>query len=193
MRRLHTVLHNGCTSLHSHQQCVLLVLFSPSVVSNSLHPRGPQHPRPPYPLPSPRACSNSGQWCHPTISRFSTSSPTLVISCVLAKSHSNRCEMICHCGWVCLSSMTSGFEHLSRTLNLASWSPPPCLSESVSSVCWYLILPDLLFCHLPTTSVLGVVFSFLSSSEYTDEMMEVIFLIFFLLGITNPYCQWSTV
>ena len=45
-------------------------LFSPSVVFDSLQPHGLQHTRPPYPSPSPRACSNScplSGWCHPTI------------------------------------------------------------------------------------------------------------------------------
>ena len=48
-----------------------LLLFSCSVVSNSLQPRGLQHTRLPCPSPSPRACSNScplSWWCHPTIS-----------------------------------------------------------------------------------------------------------------------------
>ena len=48
-----------------------LLLFSCSVVSNSLQPHGQQHARLPRPSPSPRACSNSGpsiQQCHPTIS-----------------------------------------------------------------------------------------------------------------------------
>ena len=47
------------------------VQFSHSVVSDSLWPHGLQHSRPPCPLPTPRACSNScplSQWCHPTIS-----------------------------------------------------------------------------------------------------------------------------
>ena len=47
------------------------LLFSLSVVSDSLRPHGLQHTRLPYPSPSPRACSNScpwKQWCHPTIS-----------------------------------------------------------------------------------------------------------------------------
>ena len=47
------------------------LLFSHSVVSNSLWPYGLQHARLPCPSPSPRACSNScplRQWCHPTIS-----------------------------------------------------------------------------------------------------------------------------
>ena len=47
------------------------VQFSPSVVSDSLQPHGPQHARLPYPSPTPRACSSScslSQWCHPAIS-----------------------------------------------------------------------------------------------------------------------------
>ena len=47
------------------------LLFSRSVVSDSLGPHGLQHTRLPCPLPSPRVCSNScpfSRWCHPTIS-----------------------------------------------------------------------------------------------------------------------------
>ena len=57
----------------------MLLLFSRSVVSDSLWPHGLQHARPPCPSPTPRACWNScplSQWCHPTISssviRFSS-------------------------------------------------------------------------------------------------------------------------
>ena len=45
------------------------VQFSHSVMSDSSH--GPQHARPPCPLPTPRVYSNSSplsHWCHPTIS-----------------------------------------------------------------------------------------------------------------------------
>ena len=45
------------------------LLFSCSVVSDSLWPYGLQHARLPCPSPSPRAYSNScwlTQWCHPT-------------------------------------------------------------------------------------------------------------------------------
>ena len=47
------------------------VQFSHSVMYNSLRPHGLQHTRPPCPLSTPRACSNScpsSRWCHPTIS-----------------------------------------------------------------------------------------------------------------------------
>ena len=49
----------------------LFLLFSCSVVSNSLWPHELQHARPPCPSPTPGAYSNScplSQWCHPTIS-----------------------------------------------------------------------------------------------------------------------------
>ena len=49
----------------------MLLLFSYSVMSNSLPLHGLQHTRLPRSSPSPRACSNScslSQWCHPTIS-----------------------------------------------------------------------------------------------------------------------------
>ena len=47
------------------------MLFSCSVVPDSLWPRGLQHVRLPCPSLSPGVCSNScplNQWCHPTIS-----------------------------------------------------------------------------------------------------------------------------
>ena len=50
---------------------MIFLLFSCSVMSNSLLPHGLQHTSPPCPSPSPRACSNScpsSRWCHPTIS-----------------------------------------------------------------------------------------------------------------------------
>ena len=47
------------------------VLFSPSVMSDSLQPHGLPQARPPCPSPTPGAYSNScplSRWCHPTIS-----------------------------------------------------------------------------------------------------------------------------
>ena len=50
-----------------------LLLFSHSVMSNSLWPHWLQHTRLPCPSPTPRKCSNScpsSQWCHPTTSHL---------------------------------------------------------------------------------------------------------------------------
>ena len=50
---------------------ISVLQFSLSLTSNPLHPHGLQHPRPPCPSPTPRACSNScpsSRWCHPIIS-----------------------------------------------------------------------------------------------------------------------------
>ena len=44
----------------------ILACYS-SVVSDSLQPHGLQHARLPCPSLSPGVCSNSCQWCHPTI------------------------------------------------------------------------------------------------------------------------------
>ena len=64
------ILQNGFTaSLHSQP-----VLFSCSVVSDSLRSHGLQHTRLPCPSPSHRVCSNS---CHPTI----LSTVTIFSSC----------------------------------------------------------------------------------------------------------------
>ena len=56
-----------------------LLLFSCSVVSDSLWPHGLlQHTGLPGPSPTPRVCSNScplSQWCHPTISSLSSPCP----------------------------------------------------------------------------------------------------------------------
>ena len=56
---------------YSFESLISSVLFSRSVVSDSLWPHGLQHARPPCPSPTPGACSNScplSRWCHQTIS-----------------------------------------------------------------------------------------------------------------------------
>ena len=65
-------------------QDVWLLLFSHSVVSDSLWPHGRQAARLPCPLPSPGAYSNScpsSQWCQPTISSSATPFSSCPQSC----------------------------------------------------------------------------------------------------------------
>ena len=64
-----------CVCVYKHFKITLaqnyLLLFSHSVVSDSLQSHGVQHARLLCPSPSPIVCSNScplSQWCHPTIS-----------------------------------------------------------------------------------------------------------------------------
>ena len=64
------------------QDSQALLLFSCSVLSDSLWPHGLRYARPPCPSPSPRVSSNPcplSQWCHPTI----LSSVFLFSSCLL--------------------------------------------------------------------------------------------------------------
>ena len=95
-----------------------VVLFSHSVVSNSLWPHGLQHTRLPCPSPSPRACSNScplSWWCHPTIS---SCHPLLLLSFP-----ASRFFPIC---WLFTSSGQSIRASASTSvliMNIQSWFP----------------------------------------------------------------------
>ena len=71
---------------------VTLLLFSCSVVTDSLRPHTLQHIRLPSPSYSPGVCSNScplNQWCHPTI----MSSVTLFSSCLQSFPVSGFCSV----------------------------------------------------------------------------------------------------
>ena len=74
----HSQLCNQCTRID------WLLLFSCSVVSDSLWPHGLQHARLPCPSLPPRVCSvsyPSSRWCHPTVSFSVTASlPALCLS-----------------------------------------------------------------------------------------------------------------
>ena len=76
MGKSNETISEGFTHTHAHactctQQWTWLLLFSCSVLSDSLRPHGLQHARLPCPSPTPRVYSNScplTRWCHPTIS-----------------------------------------------------------------------------------------------------------------------------
>ena len=83
LKKVHTQYWPANKKITLLTQCrnMLLLLFSHSVVSDSLWPNGLQHTRLPCPSPAPKAYSNScpvSQWCHPTI----LSSAVLFSSCL---------------------------------------------------------------------------------------------------------------
>ena len=72
-RQLSTVVSKWCFYIKVSLCSLLLLLFSRSIMSDPLWPRGLQHTRLLCPSPSPRVCSNSCplSWCcHPTILSF---------------------------------------------------------------------------------------------------------------------------
>ena len=94
----------------------LLLLFSRSVVSDSLCPHDLQHTRPPCPSPTPWVCSNLcplNQWCHPTIS----SSVVPFSSCLQSFPASGSFQM----SWVFSNELAL---HI-RWLNYSSFSISP--------------------------------------------------------------------
>ena len=75
-----------------------MLLFSHSIMSNSLWPHGLQQARLLCPLPTPRACSNSCPlrwWCHPTIS--SSVSPFSCFPCFPASGSFLRSQLFISC------------------------------------------------------------------------------------------------
>ena len=74
--------------------CISILLFSHSVISDSLWPHGLQHARPPYPSLSPKVCPSSCPlhwWYHPAISSsdavFSFCPQSLLASGTFPMSH----------------------------------------------------------------------------------------------------------
>ena len=107
-----TVLLGSCTPV--------LLLFSCSVMSNSLRPHGLQHPKFPCPSPSPGACSNScplSRWCHPTIS-----SSVVPFSCLqsLPTSGSFLMSQLFASGGQSIGASASS---LVLPINIQSWFP----------------------------------------------------------------------
>ena len=100
---------------------MLLVLFSCSVVSNSLKPHGLQHARLPCPSPPCGAYSNThplSQWCHPT-----TSSSVIPFSSCLQSFPASGSFLMCQL-------FASGGQHIGASasasvfsMNIQDWFP----------------------------------------------------------------------
>ena len=100
----------------------LLLLFSGSVMSNSLWPHELQHARLLCPSLSPRVCSNScslSQWCHPVISssviRFSSSLRSFPAS------ESFPISWLCASGGQSIQLQHQSFQWIFRTDFLSDW------------------------------------------------------------------------
>ena len=117
----------GCQDLNyliriEYLEQLLLLLFSRSVVSNSLQPYGLQHARFPCHSLSPGVCSNScplSLWCHPTIP-WSVASSSCPQSFPVSKSFpvpdaywalSRMFESICY------STLIQGLGHKKQNVN----------------------------------------------------------------------------
>ena len=115
------------------------LLFSRSIVSDSLWPHGLQHTRPPGPSPTPEACSNCplSQQCHPTISSYVTS----FSSCLQSFSASVLVNIQ---GWFPL-----GLTHLISLCprDIQESSPTPQFKSINSSVLSFLYGPTLTSIH----------------------------------------------
>ena len=94
------------------------VLFSRSVVSDSLWPHELQHTRPSCPLPTPGVYSNShpsSQWCHPAIS----SSVVPFSSCPQSVPASESFPMSQHFVW---GGQSTGVSALASFVPKKSWA-----------------------------------------------------------------------
>ena len=70
---------------------------------------------------------------------FSTSSTTLVSSCLFDDGHSDRCEVTPHCGVICIALMISSVEHLLVPLATCMSSLEKCLFFCLffnQFICW---------------------------------------------------------
>ena len=109
----------------------MLLLFSHSIMSDSLQPHGLQHARPPCPPPSPGVYSNScplSQWCHPAI----LSSVVIFSSCPQSLPASGSFQMS--------QFSTSGGQSIGVSasasvlpMNIQDWSPCSPMDSQESS------------------------------------------------------------
>ena len=113
--------------------CLLHMLFSHSVVSESLQPHGLQHARLPCTLPSPGACLNSCpliHYCHSTIS-----------SSVIPFS---SCDIIWYLSFsVYITSLNMEIMIISRSLHTAANDIIPLLLMAIIPL--YIYVPHLLY------------------------------------------------
>ena len=116
--QLLTHLYKDCMDINT---LICSVLFSHSVVSDSLRPHESQHARPPCPSPTPRGHSDShplSQWCHSAIS----SSVLPFSSCPQSFPASGSFQMSQYFAWGGQSTGVSASTSV-LPMNTQDWSP----------------------------------------------------------------------
>ena len=107
-------------SLCMWQITVYLLLFSHSVVTNSLQPHGLLHARLPWPSLSPRVCSSSWplrRWCHPTIQSFFC--PLLFLPSIFPSIRVFSNKSVLHIRWPKINGASASTSALS--MNIQGW------------------------------------------------------------------------
>ena len=145
----------------------LSVQFSRSVVSDSLWPHEPQHTRPPYPSPTPRAYPNSCDWVsdaiQPSHPLLSPSPPALNLS-----------QHQCLFKWVSSSHQVAKVLEIQLQHKSFQWTPWTDLPQDglVGSPCSPLDWTELNFQESSPTpqfkSINSLVLSFLHSPKLTS-------------------------
>jgi len=120
----------------------LLLLFSHSVMSNSLWPHGLQHTRLPCSSLSPGACSNSyplTQWCHPTTSSVVFSS---CLQSFLASGSFPVSQFFTSSGWTigASASISVLLMNMVVSLSLCCWVFGVCVCDGVLVLVLVLVL-----------------------------------------------------
>ena len=129
---------------------IFLLLFSHSVMSGSLWPRGLQHARFLCPLPSSGACSHScplSQWCHPIISSSVDSFSSCLQSFPASGSFSK--ELTLHIRWPKYWSFSFSISPSNEHWGLISFR-----IDWLDLLAIYGTLKSLLQCHSSKASIL---------------------------------------
>ena len=149
----------------------------------TLRPCPLQHARPPYPSPTPRACSNSCpslQWCHPTISSSVVPFPSSLQSFVSSGAFSN--EAVLHIRWPKYWSFTFSISPSNEQSGLVSFR--------IVRFDLFAVQIQVLFNLTWTTAMASVLRSQIHSLGFHEKWkIQFLQLSFLML----PHCLWAQI